>query len=134
MTKKVFVELVAFLEANKGKKVSTILPGVMELVSAKVQTKTFRLDEDGNVTEIYCYYHKQWESVNEVPYGKKASTASGLNTMCKAGTSAWTKQQRLAKVAKAELLDLVAKGEVEPSALPERLEEIEQARKVVVEL
>ena len=134
MTKKVFVELVALLEANKGKKVSTILPEVMELVSAKVQTKTFRLDDAGNVTEIYCYYHKQWEDVAEVPYGKKASTASGLNTMCKEGTSNWTKQQRLAKLAKAKLLDLVASGEVEPGELPERLEEIEEARKVIVEL
>ena len=133
MTKKVFVELVELLEANANKKISTIMPQVMELVSSKVMAKTFVLDKDGEVFAIFCYYHKQWELVASTPYGKKASTATGLNSMCKAGTSSWTRQQRQAKMAKATLLDLVATGKVEPSTLPDKLALIEEARKEVVE-
>ena len=131
--KKAFVELVALLEANSNKKVATIMPQILELASAKVATSTCYKDEEGNVIAVYCYYHKAWELVANVPYGKKASTSSGLNTMCKEGTSLWTKQQRLAKVAKEKLLDQVAKGEVEADELTERLEAIEVERLTKVE-
>lgn len=130
--KKVFVELVELLEANQNKKIQTIMPQVLELVSGKSAQKTFHKDDNGEVVAIYCYYHKCWELVSEVEYGRKASTAHGYNTMCKEGVSLWTKQQRDAKKAKEELLSQVATGEVEPSELPVRLEEIEDTRKRVI--
>lgn len=132
MTKKVYVEIVALLEANANKKVSTILPQILELTRAKVAQSTFHKDDEGNVVAVYCYYHKQWELVSEVPYGKKASTASGLNTMCKAGTSQWTKQQRVAKKAKEALLEAVAKGEVEGESITVALEVIEAERAALI--
>ena len=102
--KKDFVALIAFLEENKNKKVSTILEEAKLMCTKKTNDKTFETDSEGNVTKVFCYYHKQWEDVSECEYGPKKNTASGLNTMCKVGVSNWTKQQRLAKKAKEALL------------------------------
>lgn len=130
--KKAYVEIVELLEANSNKKVSTILPQLMELMTAKVSSKTFMKDEDGNVTHVFCYYHKEWEAVADVPYGAKANTATGLNTMCKAGVSAWSKQQRVAKKAKEELLAKVASGALAAEDLQDELAAIEAARTEIV--
>jgi len=130
--KKDFQELIAFLEANEKKSVKTILEQVRELCSAKAQT-TFKKDADGNVTHVFCYYHKVWEEVTADNYGKKASNkATGLNTMCKVGLNQWTKQQREAKKAKDALLAKVASGEIPAEQLTAELEAIEAARKVIV--
>lgn len=50
--------------------------------------------QDGKLVAVFCYYHKKWELVDHIEYGKKAGTKTGLNTMCKEGTSAWTRQNR----------------------------------------
>jgi len=126
--KKAYIDIIALLEANKSKKVSTILEEVTQLASSKVATKTFRTNEAGEVTEIFCYYHKEWELVSEHEYGAKASSATGLNSMCKVGVNAWTKQQRVAKQEKEELLMRVASGEVEPANLTDELAKIEATR------
>jgi len=133
--KKVYAEVVSFLEANKNKKVDTILADVIEMCakrSAGGSEGSTVHKVDGEVVAVYCYYHKQWELVAKVPYGKKANTSTGLNTMCKEGVSNWTKQQRLAKEAKAKLLEQVASGEVEASELTEKMAEIEESRKAII--
>lgn len=114
--KKDFVAIVELLIANKGKKVDTILPQVIELATKKASGgsdigKTFLKDDEGNTVAVYCYYHKRWELVSQCEYGKKANTATGLNTMCKEGTSAWTKQQRAANNAEKALLAKLTAGE-----------------------
>ena len=130
--KKDFQELIAFLEANEKKSVKTILEQVREMCSAKAQV-TFKKDADGNVTHVFCYYHKQWEDVATHEYGKKASNkATGLNTMCKVGLNQWTKQQREAKKAKDELLTKVASGEVPHEQLTAELEAIEAKRNAII--
>ena len=132
LIKKDFQELVAFLEANEKKSVKTILEQVREMCSAKAQV-TFKKDENGNVTHVFCYYHKVWEEVTADNYGKKASNkATGLNTMCKVGLNQWTKQQREAKKAKDTLLARVASGEVPTEQLTAELEAIEVARNTVI--
>lgn len=130
--KKAYVELVELLEANKDKKVSTVLPQVLTLVQGKSQANTFLKDENGEVIAIFCYYHKKWEVLTEVEYGKKASTSTGFNTMCKEGTNQWSKQQRQAKAARDELLDDVANEKVPASELPKALEAIEAERHKIV--
>jgi hypothetical protein len=128
--KKDFQELIAFLEANEKKSVKTILEQVRELCSAKAQV-TFKKDAEGNVTHVFCYYHKVWEEATN--YGKKVSNkATGLNTMCKVGLNQWTKQQREAKKAKDALLTKIASGEVPQEQLTAELEAIEAARNVIV--
>ena len=129
--KKDFQALVDFLETNQNKKVATILEQIREMCSQQ-NTVTFKKDAEGNVTEVFCYYHKRWELVSEHEYGKKASNkATGLNTMCKAGYNQWTKQQSAAKKAKEQLLARVASGEELDIAT--ELELIEAQRQTIVE-
>lgn len=131
--KKDYVELVNFLETNKNKKVETILDLVREMCSQKVET-TFKKDENGNVTHVFCYYHKVWEDVSKVEYGKKASNkATGLNTMCKVGLNQWSKQQRVAQKEKNELLEKMAKGEVSQEEFTQELDAIELRRNTVIQ-
>ena len=127
--KKQFQAIHSFLEDNKAKKVSTILSELTSMMEAKVASKTFILDDEGNVESIYCYYHKEWELVANTPYGVKASTASGLNTMCKQGVSHWTKQQRVLKVGKSQLLDDVADGSILAEEIPSLIELLEEEAK-----
>lgn len=136
IVKKQFEELYTFLEDNKSKKVSTLLPQLIEMMqkknNASGQANTFVKDEDGNVTHIYCYYHKKWEDVTVAEYGSKKGTSTGLNTMCKEGVSNWTKQQRTKKQAEAGLLTKVISGEILPQDLPGYQEELAEAAKVIV--
>ena len=126
--KKSYEEIVAFLKANENKKVSTILEQVLLMAESKKASKTFIKDSNDKVVAIYCYYHKQWELLIDVPYGSKANSSTGYNTMCKVGTSTWTKKQRDAKKAKSELIDKVSIGEVMPDELKNLMADIESTR------
>ncbi len=132
--KKQFVEIYSILESNTEKKVKTILPDLLKLMESRVQQKTYQRDEDGNITQIFCYYHKEWEDVNEVEYGAKKSNKSGLASMCKEGVSNWNKQQREMKQAKSKLLDDLASGDLLAEDLAEKMEEIEVAVKAIIPL
>lgn len=116
--KKQFEELYALLNDNANKKVSAIMPQIVELMSRKgggmANGKNFLTDAEGKVTHVYCYYHKMWEDVTIAEYGSKKGTATGLNTMCKEGVSAWTKQQRRKKQAESNLLAQLAEGVLKP--------------------
>lgn len=134
--KKQFEEIYALLEANKNKKVSTLLPELAELMSKKSSggglASTFHKIDD-EVAIVFCYYHKKWELVTIAEYGKKASNqATGLNTMCKEGVSQWTKAQRVKKQAEAELLTKVASGELLPEDIAEEQDKIVKASKCIV--
>lgn len=132
LIKKDFQELVTFLETNKNKKVDTILEMVREMCSSKNETN-FKKDELGNVTHVFCYYHKQWEDVSVVEYGTKVSNKStGLNTMCKIGLNQWSKQQRDYKKSKEQLLDKMSKGELSVDELNEELTKLDAERQVIV--
>ena len=134
--KKQYEELHALLELNKNKKVSTIMPQLVELMNRKNnasgQANTFIKDDEGNVIAIYCYYHKQWELIAKCDYGSKKGTATGLNTMCKEGVSKWTKQQRVKKQAEAGLLVQVAKKELEVDDIPEAQLKIAEEAKLIL--
>jgi hypothetical protein len=137
--KKAYVGIIELLEANKDKKVSSVLKEAVAMASAKTgggasAASTVLRDAKNTVVAIFCYYHKQWEPVtgdNAVEYGKKATSATGLNNMCKEGTAAWGKQNRDAKTANAKLLSEVAAGNVKPEGIKAAQETIEKARKVV---
>lgn len=132
--KKDYVAIVELLQANTGKKVEDILPLVLELVSAKTIQSTTRYNDKKELTHVFCYYHKVWEEVAKVPYGAKAGTKTGLNTMCKLGTSCWTKQQAEAKKAKADLLTQVGLGKVPAEEIPTKLAEIEAKRQAIIDV
>ena len=129
-TKKSYVELVTFLRANKDKKISEILSTdeFVSLIESKKVQEVTRYNDKDVLTHIYCYYHKEWESITECEYGNKASTAWGLNTMCKIGVNQWTKQQSVAKDAKTGLLNEVAEGKLLPADIGARITEIDEAK------
>lgn len=131
--KKVFVELNALLLANQDKLVSSIMPQILELMSAKNSSNgpASYKDEHGKVIAVFCYYHKKWELVSEHTYGAKVGTNTGLNSMCKLGVNAWTKQQREAKKAEAELLGKLSSGELKVEDLASAREEIEASKSLV---
>jgi len=129
--KKAYVDIIALLRSNQSKKVSSIIDEAVALATSK-QSECVKRDEAGQVTEILCYYHKVWEAVSNIEFGKKASSATGLNSMCKQGVSNWTKQQRIAKQAKANLLDKVASGEIQVEDLLDIQADIEAERTVVI--
>jgi len=132
--KKAYQPLISLLEANQNSKVSTILEQAIALASAKTVQVTASHVVDGNVVAIRCYYHQLWMSPNVVEFGKKASSATGFNNMCKEGVSKWTKQQREAKKAKDQLLISLAEGEIESTDLPALLADIKEAQDVIVPL
>lgn len=134
--KKAYIELHALLTANEDKKVKSILPEAIELMSAKGAggaASSVHKDADGNVVAVLDYYFKKWLPVSLVEFGKKANSASGLNTMCKLGTSLWTKQQREFKNGKEALLVDVQNGEVQPTEIQAKLDELETARGFIAE-
>lgn len=135
-TKTQFAAILNLLNNNKSKKVATILkdPAFLALVETKVRSTTAKYDANGQVTHIFCYYHKEWEEVATTPYGKKASTKHGLNTMCKAGASAWTKQQRVARELKEETLQCLLEGLLTREECQVELERIEENRKAIIPL
>ena len=134
--KKQYIEIAEILEANSNKKVSTILPQLLELMT-KANTSgnngsTVLRGEEGEVIAIYCYYHKAWERVSHAEYGLKANTASGYNTMCKQGLSAWSKQQRAKKAAESQLLADLTSRLITTEQLPQAQLEILEATKAIV--
>lgn len=131
MVKNQFVELITFLRANSNKKVSSILDEAIAIASKKVAERTFY--KDANDVTIACkdYYFKKWMLVAEVEWSLKEKSASGYNQMCKAGLSAWTKQQRDAEKANNLLLSQVASGELAPEDLTAKMQEIETARTAI---
>ena len=131
--KKVFQEVYELLNSNQSAKVSKLLPQLVELMCAKTNQET-SYKVDGQVVAVYCYYHKVWELVSDHEYGAKASTNTGLNTMCKVGVSNWTKQQREAKKAQELLLNSLADGSVTLDQIQTKKEEIESARNVIVSI
>ena len=142
--KKTLQPIYDVLVENSNRKVSSILEEFQHLFLAKTkggegtglaQKATLR-DASGAVVAIRCYYFKRWmplvgEAAVEV--GTKANSSTGYNSMCKEGTNLWTKQNRIAKQAQADLLARVESGEVAPHEIADAKELIEQERKAIAD-
>jgi hypothetical protein len=135
--KKAYQEIMSLLAANMDKKVKTIYEQVEALASAKTGgggtgATSFHKDEDGNIIALFCSYHGLWFRPSEVDFGKKASAASGFNTMCKDGMSKWTKQLSTFKKAKEQLLEDVGNGDVAATDIGTITATLQEAREAVV--
>ena len=129
--KKVYTNIIAFLEANADKKVKSILGELTEMCTAKSagsSATTVHRNEAGEVAFIRCGYFGLWLPVAHVAWGVKATSASGFNPMCKEGNSLWTKQQRVAQKAREELLVNVGNNEIAIEDLAGLMEAIEAKR------
>jgi len=133
--KKQFEEIYALLEENQNRKVSTMMPQLIELMQKKNNASgaanTFIKAADGETIIVFCYYHKKWELTSECTYGSKAGTATGLNTMCKEGVSNWTKQQRIKKQAEAGILTKVVAGTLNTEDIPNEQAAIAEESKII---
>lgn len=134
--KKAYLPIYELLEANQDALVADILPQVVELASAKVgagggKASTFHKIED-RVVAIFCYYHKKWMNPEVVAFGAKATSPTGLNNMCKDGANKWSKQNREAKLAEAELLNRVTAGELDVADIPAEQDRIKEESKRIV--
>lgn len=127
--KKPFVEIVDLLNANKDAKVSSILEQVIAIAESKKKDSTVKYDDNGNPTEIFCWYHKEWESIEL--FGSKSSSHSGYNTMCKQGVNSWTKQQRDFKKSKGDLTDKLLSGEIKTEELEDILFSLEENKNTI---
>jgi len=143
--KKSFAPIIAILAtaAEAGKTVADILEEVTTLASTKGRAtsgagsvSTFIKDAEGATVAVLDYYFKRWMPIvgdEAVEFGAKASAASGLNSMSKAGTGLWTKQQKLAKDAMSNILVQVEAGDMEVSEIGAAKESIEAERKFVAD-
>lgn len=139
--KKPFMAIVALLTANVERPISEVLDEVLVLCSKstsatrkKGKSNTVIRDTEGNVVAILDYCFKRWMPlVGElaVEFGSKAGSATGLSNMSKAGTSAWTHSQLIAKKAMAAILVDVEEGVLDISEISVTKEAIEEARKAI---
>lgn len=132
--KKAFLPLHTMLAACAvGTLVSDVMENITELCSAKGAGggSASHRNDAGEVVAVLDYYFKVWLPVDLVEFGAKANSNTGLNTMCKLGVSHWTKQQRLYKLGKEQLLDDVAAQLVEPSDIQSKLDDLEKERIVI---
>lgn len=130
-TKKAYVGLIAFLEKNKNKKVETILDQIKEMTQQKNTLKTFLVNEKNEVVAIFCWYHKQFELLETVEYGAKASSATGFNTMCKVGVSKWTKQNKNVKAVEGVILAMLENETIIASEISDKREHLVAEAKMI---
>jgi predicted ThiF/HesA family dinucleotide-utilizing enzyme len=136
--KKAFQPIMDILLANPKATIASVLDQVTALASAaggvRAEGNVFLKDDKGATVAIYDYYFKRWMPLvgeKKVEFGAKVGTVTGFNSMSKEGVSEWTKQQRLAKTAGAELLQNVAAGKVKPDQILAEQAKIEEARKAI---
>jgi len=138
--KKAYLAIVTVLttavEADENATIASVLDEVTALAAAKTgsgggKATAFHRDENGEVVAIKCYYHKLWMDPRVVEFGKKATSPTGMNNMCKEGVSNWTKQQRDVKTQEAELLGRVTSGDLAVEDIPAEQERIAEEAKLV---
>jgi len=133
----ILLALTTAMEADENATIASVINEVTDLAAAKTgsgggKATAFHRDEDGEVVAIKCYYHKLWMDPRVVEFGKKATSPTGMNNMCKDGVSKWTKQQRDIKQQEAELLGRVTSGDLAVEDIESEQERIQADAKVIV--
>lgn len=136
--KKVYAEIVNYLEQNQNELVKNVLDSVVRLASAKVTrstTATHLKNEAGEVVAILCLYYKKWYSLvgeKAVTFGKKASTSTGYNPMCLEGQANWSRQNNQRNAAMQTLLNQVLDEKISPAQASEQRALIELEREEII--
>jgi hypothetical protein len=129
--KKAYVGIVEFLKANDQKKVSTVLPHVITMCTARrtASANTFIKDTTGKVVAVLDSFYKKWMPLvgeQAVEFGVKAGTTTGLSDKCKDGNNEWTRLNRIRKNSIASMLDDLKSGDLEPAGISDREVEIQK--------
>lgn len=97
--------VISILESNKIKETDKLYVDLINLLSLKKGGKTNefppKLDKDGNIKEIYCAWHKEYEPIEEFAISKKSST--GYHYECKEASKEWQKYTKFIKVTKESI-------------------------------
>lgn len=129
--KKAFQPIMSLLAANKSLTVEEIYEQAEVLANAKTAggggVSSFHKVDD-EVIALRCGYYKLWFFPGDQPFGTKASSASGFNTMCKEGMNNWTKQLSELRKGKEQLLSDAGDGTIEPGDIAAKTAELEEAR------
>jgi len=86
-----------------------------------------KLDKDGNIVELYCQWHKQYEPVSE--FRKSPKSKSGYHYECNTALKDWHAYGKLIKAKEAETQTILTKlldGEIEQTEAKELSEQIKQ--------
>lgn len=137
--KKVFAPVMAILESNMSATVSDVIEQVRAAVSAKTgggggKALNFHRSEDGTVVAVKCYAFDKWMDPRLVPFGAKANTPTGLNSMCKAGVSVWTQAQSTFKKGKDAVVTKLLANEITSEDAQAEIAALEAARVATPEL
>lgn len=137
--KKAYQPIVNLLTANQDARVGDILDDVIALAAAKTgggggKPTTFHKDAEGNVVAVQCYYFKKWFNPEFVPFGKKATSPTGLDRFTKAGLAAWNKSQSVLKKAKDEALAKLRANEIDADGVNAMITEAEEAAKTQADM
>lgn len=110
-TKKSYSNIVDYLEAKKGQLITDdIMQTIYSLTNQKNSQSSKAIYQDDKLIAIYCWQHKQFELLDEVEYGLKASSSTGYNTFCKIAVRVWTTKQKMLKAVAVDVLkDVEAK-------------------------
>lgn len=129
--KKAFQSVIAFLESNKDARVSKVLDQVKEMCSAKQGGGTtarsfYKVGEA--VVAARCGFFELWFDPTVVEFGKKAGTASGLNSMCKLGVNEWTSRNNAHKKGREEAFSQFTDNKITAEEFQTKLREIDAAK------
>lgn len=109
MTKtKLWEEVQKLLADNKAS--AKLTSALQELLSPKTAASQNppKVDKDGNITHVYCRFHKQYEPVaNMVMSGGKSKG------YCKASISLWNKMNSNIKKLNAQVTEAIEAGDMD---------------------
>lgn len=103
------------LLSNKAsKKLTSALEELLKPKNGGTSMFPPKLDKDGNITELYCQWHKKYEPVDNFKTSTKSKT--GYHYECKDAEKEWNLYAKEIKAQESELTKLVDKildGEIE---------------------
>lgn len=89
-------------------------------------------DGDGDVTHVFCTYHKKWEPVadeeGEPVFKENEKSKNGYARECTVGLGAWREQAKVFKSTKDGVIKDLLDGEIENDSAKELLAAAEVAR------
>lgn len=136
--KKSFQAIHNLLEQNKDSKIGDIWPQISELLETKSTVgrgaaPQYKINEEGEVIAIMCYYFKKWFDPRIMPFGSKAGSKTGLSNMCKEGTKHFVTRNNDIKNVSATVLTSIIEGEIGPNDAEARKAELIAEAKIIKE-
>jgi len=136
--KKVYAEVIAFLESNSAKAVKTILDDVKAMCTAKRRSggDNTIYDVKKKLVAIKDSYFGLWMPLvgdEAVEFGSKAGSPTGLSPMCKEAAKHWSKQLAKRNKDRLGMVTDIKNGKLKPEDIEKREAEIEAEFQKVAE-